>query len=348
MAVIKPSLNFEGSDLSSFNSGSIVRADVPSIDFKSDKAKQGLYLYILPPYKLDAAGNGVWFKVVKIRDNFGIDVKEKFPVQKNCPIDFFENKVKLLFPDYGKVNKVTKDGRDIKQYASYGRTTKRVLFNAAYHDAFEKGAHVLDIPQSGAAEVIDNFHRRVGPSGKLTQMINDPAGVAPVFFRLKPVAESKGNPWEVIIQSNERTPLPPELSDSDYLHNLDDVLVQKNPEELIEKLRMYTPNEIFEACMKGYSKEYSGKVTVPSAGIPAGPAHGVTEATPLAPKPASLNIPKIAKRPEPAAVFKPVDRGGLSGDNNDDTVEQEAATPPAWHPAASRKEMKDFLGKKVN
>lgn len=332
MAIIKPSLNFEGSDLSSFNAGSIVRSDVPTIDFKTEKAKQGLYLYILPPYKLDAAGNGVWFKVVKIRDNFGIDIKEKFPVQKNCPVEFFENKVKLLFPDYARVEKIVKDGRDIKQYPSYGRTTKRVIFNAAYYDAFEKGAHVLDIPQSGAAEVIDNFHRRVGPSGKLTQMVNDPSGAAALFFRLKPAAESKGNPWEVIIQSNERSALPTELSDSEYLHDLDDVLVKKNTDELIEKLRMYTPNEIFEACLKGYSKDFVTKTTVTSVAMPMAEPVLTTLAT--KPAPVGLNIPKI-RRNDPAPVAQ------------EEAVEQEVVIPPWNTGAASRKAAVDFLNKKV-
>ncbi len=346
MAVIKPSLNFDGSDLTTNNISSIIRSNVPAIDFKSEKAKSGLYLFILPPYKVDTNGNGVWFRVVTVRDNFGLDIKEKFPVQKGCPVEYFANKVKILFPEYGATQKMVRDGKDIKQYPSFGRVTKRVLFNAAYYDSLDKGAHVLDIPQSGCAEVIDNFHRRVGPSGKLTQMVSDPTAAVPIFFRLKPPAETKGNPWEVIIRDNERSGLPEQLADSEYLHNLDDVLVKKNPDELIEKLRLYTPVEIFEACMRGYvrdgglvPKPVAVKVNVPFAGAKeTGPVAYTTDGgSKGAP---ALNVPALGKLNIPKVISKPTAPA--------EVVEQEVVTAhPMSEQPQTREQIEGWLRKKA-
>jgi hypothetical protein len=251
MAIINPSRRFEGGEMANTIGGQIIRPGIRTINFKDEENKGGVYLFILPPYKLDSQGNGVWYKVIKIRDNFGLDIKEKFAIQQNCPVDWFSAKVKIYAPIYAKVETQVKDGKDMKIYPSFGRTTTRVLFNTAYFRNVNAGAHVLDIPQFGCAQHIEEWTRTKNADGTDAPLLNDYKAAIPVEFKMK--KDAKGNPWQVTINNSKTYELPDQLADSDNLYNLDDVIIYPGKEELIEKLRMITPKDIFDKCMAGYS-----------------------------------------------------------------------------------------------
>lgn len=252
MAIIQASRTFEGSELTSNAFGKVLIDGIRSVSFREDKNKEGNFFFILPPYKVDRFGKGVSWKTLQVRDNFGIDVKERFAVAPNCPISFFANQVKLLFPDYAKVEKFSHEGKEMKRYPTYGRTVNRVIFNVAYFKGLELGAHILEVPQFGAGDKVEAYSRGKQPGGEDNPLINDYKAAYPVWFQLK--KNAVGNPWEVTIEKSRAYALPESLADSDNLYNLDDVIYYPDPEYLIEKLRSITPVEIFEACMNGYYK----------------------------------------------------------------------------------------------
>lgn len=264
MAIYQPSLNFEGGELSTNIFGKIIIDGVRQINFRDERNKQGNYFFILPPYKLDSANHGVSWKTVQVRDNFGIDPKERFAVKDTtCPINYFANQAKVLFPNYAKPEKVEVNGKTITRYPSFGRIAKKVIFNAAYIKEVTLGAHVLELPVFGAGETIYNWSRMKDEQGNDRGMINNPAAAKPVFIQLK--KDAVGNPWVVQITDKDY-PLPVQLSDTDYLYNLDNVVLYPSPEESIEKLRGFTPREIFNACMSGY--RVNGKLVVAGVDIP--------------------------------------------------------------------------------
>ena len=69
MAIIRASKAFEGSDLKP-RANTYIKADTRTVSFGKDE-KDGVYLFILGAYKEDSNGNGVWYRPLKIRDNFG-------------------------------------------------------------------------------------------------------------------------------------------------------------------------------------------------------------------------------------------------------------------------------------
>lgn len=301
--------------------GTLLKPGIPFVNFREEQNKNGVKVFILGAYKEDTAGNGVWYKVVKVRDNFGLDVKEKFAVQPGCPVQWFESKVKTYAPNYAATTETTKNGQKVKVYPPHGRTAYRVIFNAAYVSNPNAGAHVLELPQWKCADQIDNWCK--DPD---RPMINNWEAAIPVSLRL----DKKGAfpQWEVIIDASKSFKLPAELADSDYLHNLDEVVLYPNKQELYEKLRMITPGEIFERCMADYKDEavFSSVVAghrvsdddvpmEPAAPTVARPTQQVPRPVASTPTPAktgvapAFSIPKSATRaavapapaPEPAA-----------------------------------------------
>lgn len=260
MAIITPARKFEGGEMNTSLFGQTIKSGIRIINFRDPENQGGVYLFILPPYKLDSQGNGVWYKVFTVRDNFGLDTKEKFSVGPNCPVEWFAAKCKHYFPKYAATEKTQREGRDIKVYPPFGRTTKKVVFNTAFFRNLGLGSHVLEIPQYGCADQIDQWHRTKTPEGGDAPMLNDPRAAIPVEFKLE--KNVKGNPWRVTISSSKIYQIPDQLADSDNLYNLDDVILYPQQEELIEKLRKTVPVEMFNKCMEGYS---NGPTTVSMA-----------------------------------------------------------------------------------
>ena len=283
MPVYTPSRVFEGSESNPF--GRIVKEGIRTVSFRDDKNKEGNFFFILPPYKLDRAGNAVSWKVINVRTDFGIDPKERFVEAPDCPIKFFANRVKMLFPEYAKIETVKENGQDRKKYPTYGRIQKQNVFNVAYCKQLELGAHVLNIPQWGAGSVIEDWSRTKGVDGKDRPMLNDPKAAYPVWFQLK----KNLPPWVVTVESSKAYGLPESLADSDYLYNLDEVLYYPDKEELVEKLRSITPAEIFNVCMEDYFRG-STPMKVANVGIPT-EAPAQVEVAMAAP--AVVNAPKI-------------------------------------------------------
>ena len=248
MAIIQSSRKFEGGDMSPNAFGTLLKPGTLFVNFREEQNKLGVKVFILGAYKADRSGEGMWYKVVKVRDNFGLDVKEKFAVQPGCPVQWFESKVKTYAPNYAATTEAIKNGLKQKVYPPHGRTSYRVLFNAAYVNALGSGAHVLELPQWKCADQIDNWCK--DPD---RPMINNWEASIPVNLRI----DRKGGfpQWEVIIDASKSFKLPAELADSDYLHDLDSVVLYPNKQELFEKLRMITPGEIFDRCMVDYKDE---------------------------------------------------------------------------------------------
>lgn len=345
MAIIQSSRKFEGAGMSNDKLfGSTLKPGVPSVNFKDAEHAKGAKLFILGSYKQDSNGDGVWYKVIRVRNNFGMDIKEKFVVPTNCPVQWFATKVKTFAPGYAAVQEVVKDGNTQKIYPSYGSgPTYRVLFNVAYVNDLSRGAAVLDVPQWKCAEVIDEWCK--DPE---RPMINDYQAAIPVTFKM----EKKGPmpQWTVLIAAHERFQLPEQLADSEYLHNLDEVVLYPNKQELYDKLRMITPVDIFNRCMEGYQDEdvvtsRAVAVSQPAAqqdDVPyeqpapvqaARPARHQQAATP-APAPApvkpavapSFTIPKANRPAAPASVAVPAQPAPAQEAAGDDDGDE---APPA-------------------
>lgn len=266
MAILTPTRVFEGSESNPY--GRIIKEGIRTVSFRDDKNKEGNFFFILPPYKLDRAGNAVSWKVINVRSDFGIDPKEKFVEGPDCPVKFFAARVKMLFPDYAKIETVKENGQDRKKYPTYGRIQKQNVFNVAYAKQLELGAHVLNVPQWGAGSVIEEWSRGKDINGKDKPMLNDPKAAYPVWFQLKKTLP----PWVVTVEASKAYELPESLADTDYLYNLDEVLHYPDKEELITKLRAVTPADIFNQCMEDYFRGSTPlKVSGISVPVPEGP-----------------------------------------------------------------------------
>lgn len=250
MAIIKPSKKFIGSEIDLRDAGKYILPEVRQVTFNKRNNPNGAWLYFLPPYKVDAEGNGVWYKAFKIRDNFGEKFKEKYFVIENDPVAHFERNMKILFPEESKIIEGTDDnGQKRKIYPLFGRTTTRVVYNVAYVSNMEAGAHVLDLPSFNGASIINSWLGEKDTRGRERPVLNDPDSCIPVFIKLK---EGGGAPWQIEPSQSEAANIPDELADSDALYDLDNVYIRKSPGELIEKLRSMYSTEIFERCMDGY------------------------------------------------------------------------------------------------
>jgi hypothetical protein len=250
MAIIKPSKKFIGSEIDLRDAGKYIRPEVRQVSFNKKNNPNGAWLYFLPPYKVDAEGNGVWYKTFKIRDNFGDKFKEKYVCIENDPVDHFERNMKIHFSEEAKAIEGTDDnGQKRKVYPLFGRTTTRVVYNVAYVNNLEAGAHVLDLPSFNGASIINSWLGERDTRGRERPVLNDPDSCIPVFIKLK---DGGGAPWQIEPSQSEATNIPEALADSENIYNLDDVFIRRTPAELIEKLsKMYSP-DVFEKCMSGY------------------------------------------------------------------------------------------------
>lgn len=252
MAIIKPSLKFEGAETGMTQSTTpYIQDHVKKVIFNKNNNQNGVYLYFLSAYRSDSLGNGVWYKSVEIRDNFGDKYKEKYFVQskENDPAEYFGRNFKLLYPEESKPDTVVNNGKTFKKYPNYGRVTRRVLFNVAYANKLEAGVHVLDLPQANGASQLLDWLSKTDISGKPRPIVNNPEAAFPIFLQLK---DSGTNPWLLNVEASQPAILPEALADSDNLYNLDQILVVKPKEEIISKLRDMYPAHVFDDCMNGY------------------------------------------------------------------------------------------------
>lgn len=303
MAYIPPSRSFEGSDLSTNVFGKIIKEGIRTVNFRDDRNKEGNFFFILPPFKADAMGRGVSWKVVQVRDNFGIDVKEVFSVPRNCPVAYFAGRVKQFNPDYARVEQITQGTKQIKRYPAFGRQTNKVLFNVAYMNAMHLGSHVLTLPQFGGGEHIEAWHRRRMPDGSEAPLLNNPDAAIPIFIQLK--KDAVGQPWVVTPEASKTYKLPVELADANYLYNLDDVVHYPEIDYLVEKMRSFVPADIFNRCMQGYQMP-NGSIlggsgaSAPGAAVPqaATPFPTASVPTPTAGNPMA-GMPQTLSTPSP-------------------------------------------------
>jgi hypothetical protein len=252
MAIIRPSLKFEGSELNlSASATPYIKEGVRRALFNKSTNAEGAFLYFLPAYKADNAGNGIWYKKISVRDNFGTNFKEKYfvPNKMQDPAEYFANNFKILYPEEAKVKDVENNGKKFKQYPFCGRMADRVVYNVAFAQNLGAGAHVLDLPLRNGADILMNWLDGRDLMGNSRQPVNDPDRCVPVFVKLK---EGSANPWMIQVENNQPVKLPDQLADSDYLYNLDDVFVIKSKEEIIAKLREMYSSDVFEDCMNGY------------------------------------------------------------------------------------------------
>jgi hypothetical protein len=252
MAIIRPSLKFEGSELNlTVSAAPYILDTVRRAVFNKTNNQEGAYLYFLPAYKADASGNGIWYKKITVRDNFGTNFKEKYYVSNraNDPAEYFANNFKILYPEEAKVTDTEVNGRKFKKYPNFGRATERVVYNVAFAQNLPAGAHVLDLPLRNGADTLMNWLEGRDMRGNPRNPINDPDRCIPVFVKLK---ENSANPWMVQVEGNSPVQLPEQLADSDYLYNLDEIFVMKSKEDIIAKLREMYSADVFEDCMNGY------------------------------------------------------------------------------------------------
>lgn len=313
MPIIKPSIKFEGSDLNlTASSAPYIREGVRRAIFNKTTNQEGAYLYFLPAFKADAHGNGVWYKKITIRDNFGTNFKEKYyvPDRNEDPAEYFSNNFRILYTEESRPRDEEVNGRKFKKYPSYGRLTDRVLYNVAFAQNLGLGAHVLDLPLRNGADILNNWLGSKDLAGNNRQPINDPDHCFPVFVKLK---ENSANPWVLQIDSSQAVKLPPQLANSDYLYDLDDIFETKSKEEIIAKLREMYSSSVFEACMDGYDGLTKGAISprgvvAPKFTAPSAESYSPAPTKPVAASVAAVDIPKatitapkIAVNPPPAA-----------------------------------------------
>lgn len=329
MAIIKPTKQFSGSDISNKLSFKYTKPDIRQVAFNQKENKEGVYLYFLPPYKQDADGNGVWYKPFKIRDNFGDKYKEKYAVAPGVdPAGHFEKNFKIHFPEEAMIiDEVDDRGQKRKRYPNYGRTTTRVIYNVAYVDRLDAGVHVLDLPSFMGASQINDWLNEKDARGRERPLLNDPDRCIPVFVKLK--EGGSGNPWLIQPDQNSPAQLGDELIDSDHLYNLDtDVLDYKSEDEIISKLREMFSTEVFDRCMEGYRG--SGNVII--------------SASPTALK--STSIAKLDRAPAGVSKDVPALRKVAVQDEDEIPMEYVDEAPVLKSATVSREEVTNFLKRK--
>ena len=276
MSIIRAAKVFEGSALTQ-KTATYIKEGIRVVDFKGKD--QGVYLFLLGAYKQDSAGNGVWYRPLKVRDNFGTGMyKKKLAVwPAGDPVEYFENRVRQFAPDMAKSTKVPgEDGKDRWVYPVWGRNAWRVLYNAALFNKFEAGVHVLDLPMNGGGSVIDEHVKGKQADGSDNPDLTDYQNAIVINVKLDLAA--KGQPWKIQISTNKTYNLPVELADSDYLYNLDEVIAYPKKEDVIAELRSLVPSDVFERGFEGY--DFGDRV--------------VSMAVPAKPAPASIPAPTTA------------------------------------------------------
>lgn len=252
MAIIRPSNKFVGSELNvTTSSTGYLKEGIRKAVFNKSTNQDGAYVYFLPAYKTDVNGDGVWYKRVHVRDNFGLNFKEKYfvPNQSEDPAYYFATNLRMLYPEDAKPVDSEMNGRKFKKYPACGRSTERVIYNVAFSSNLSAGAHVLDLPLRNGADSLQNWLDGRDISGNLRPPINDPDRCLPVFLKLK---DNSINPWMIQVENSQPVQLPSQLADSDYLYNLDDIFLPKAKEEILSQLRDMYSAEMFDACMNGF------------------------------------------------------------------------------------------------
>jgi len=317
MPIIKPSRVFEGSAVGGSTTTPYIREDVRKVVFNKTQNTNGVYLYFLPAYRVDSHGYGVWFKHIEIRDNFGDRYKEKYwvPSRAHDPAEYFAGHHKKLYSDESEVGTAVSNGKTFKKYPNYGRITKRVLYNVAYANKLQEGAHVLDLPQFNGASIITTWLQQTDISGNPRPLINDPEAAYPVFVRL---LDSGTNPWQINVDASQPAVLPEQLALDENLYNLDEILVKKSDDEIIAKLRELYSSHVFEDCMDGFPGLTTGQVrghsfAPPVAGSVVQPAPQTVSASqttqmapPPPPPPAPMKIPAARLQPVSTSNSAPV------------------------------------------
>jgi hypothetical protein len=309
MAIIKPSLKFEGSELNLNTTATpYIKDNVRRAVFNKTTNQDGAYLYFLPAFKADASGNGIWYKKALVRDNFGTNYKEKYYVANRAadPAEYFANNFRILYPEDAKVSDKEVNGKKFKQYPSHGRIAERVLYNVAFAQNLGTGAHVLDLPLRNGADILMGWLEGKDLQNNSRQPINDPERCVPVFVKLK---ENTANPWMIQVENSQPVQLPMQLADSDYLYDLDNIFVPKSKEEIIAKLREMYSSDVFEDCMSGYpGLTRAANQSAPSYNSPATPAPAPVQQEIARPAPvaaAVIEIPKAAISAPMMAVNPP-------------------------------------------
>lgn len=300
MSYILPSREFEGSAVQTYVSSPYVNHQVPRMLFNSKNNPEGAYILFLPAYKLDSMGRGVWFKKITVRDNFGASFKEKYYVadKGSDPAEYFAfNYIRIHGFDSVRPQKDKSDkGRTFMKYPNFGRLTERVLFNVTYYrrepaELQREKVYVLDLPLINGANKLLDYTTSKQIDGSYREPINHPARCVPVKVGM---TGEGANPWVIQVESSDHAvALPPNLAN---LNHLDEILIQKDPQEIISKLREMYPAD-FDTCMEGYPGLYKSAVSM-SAPIQA-PVGLPTQLKPL-------SQPTPIQQPAQAAQINPL------------------------------------------
>lgn len=277
MAIIQPTRSFDGADLSASNYPRLIRSGVRVVSFRKDENRGGVYLVMLPPYRTDAQGRGVSWRLLEVREKFGLEGMDLFAVIPNCPVGYLVAQARQKFPEYVAVEEAVPGSKFGKKYPPTGKLSRKVLFNVAYASNLGLGCHVLSLPQYGGGSEIESWYARKQPDGSPNRLLNDPAAAIPIFVELKKGEGIMGNPWVVRIEPGSSIPLPAQLCDADYLYNLDEVVEYPTAESLIDRMRTFVPPHIFAACMDNY--------VLPDGSVFHPPAPSYTSAPAYAPAP---------------------------------------------------------------
>jgi hypothetical protein len=314
MPIIAPSREFDGAEIASASFGRLLKPGVRTVSFRKDDNKDGVFIVMLPPYRTDAAGRGVSWRLVEVRDKFGLEGMDSFPALRNCPVTYLAGQAKRLFPEYVAVEEPNPGARFGKKYPPIGRLARKVLLNVAYVNNMAAGAHVLVLPQYGGGSEIEGWYAQRQLDGSQRRLLNDPAGAVPIFVQLKKGDSVVGNPWVVRFEAGTQIPLPPQLCDSDYLYNLDEVIDYPSVHDLIDKMRSFVPPHIFSACMTGYAMP-DGSAFQPPAAATYHPVPNSSATVPpwmvqqvqAAHVPAAMpaHVPAVAPIQTPAATVPP-------------------------------------------
>jgi hypothetical protein len=330
MAVIQPSINFEGSDIGkTYNPIPYVREEVKKAIFSKKSNPDGANVYFLPAYKQDRNGAGVWFKKINIRDNFGTKYKEKYfvPNTESDPAGYFARNFRILYPEDAKTVDVEMNGHKFKKYPDCGKAAERVLFNVAFHQNMSAGAHLLDLPLHNGADKLLKHLQSLDINGNPRKPINDPNRCIPFMIRM---TTGTASPWSLDPDTDHPARLPLALSDSQNLINLDNILIIKDNEEIISKLRdMYSP-EVFDNCMNGFPGLIKRAVQGASMSQPKPKAQPVQYVEEV------VNEPEVFEFPEEMQVEKPFSAPSSQAHTqtqdvftNDEYEEEESLTPVA-------------------
>jgi hypothetical protein len=306
MPIIQPAKQFENSSLDNSSEFSYIKPEVRKLIFSKNKNTEGLYVLFMPAYKADPSGAGVWYNQIDVRVEFGPERKKRYFVRNTSadPATYFERNFKGNYPQLAEVKKVTDGGKTRNAYPNYGRIQKRVVFNVGILSEFqnsqpvEKVLHVLDLPAFKGADQLTKWMNTPQPDGSMPPIINDPEASVPVYIKLN----SDGiDPWQIAPNTLNRYRVPAQYADSDILYNLDDIFVEKTPEEIIAELRSSFNSDIFEKCMSGFPGFLStvgGFQGTPASLTPPLPPPP-TNVSQLPPPPPQVAIAQVTELPPP-------------------------------------------------